>query len=75
MVTLALTEKCVTQAQSPEGILVTPGTFESVAYVAKRVLVLPPGTLAVTVCSPVPVPIGDHCLYVGLPKAELVFND
>jgi hypothetical protein len=69
-----LIEKCVTQAQSPEGIFVIPGTFESVAYVAKRVLV-EPAILAVTVCSAVPVPIGDHCLYVGLPKAELVFND
>jgi hypothetical protein len=74
MLTLALIEKCVTQAQSPEGILVIPGTFESVAYVANRVLV-EPAILVVTVCSAVPVPIGDHCLYVGVPNALLVFND
>jgi hypothetical protein len=74
MLTLALIEKCVTQAQRPEGILVIFGTFEFVAYVAKRVLVLP-ATLAVTVCSAVPVPTGDHCLYVGVPNALFVFND
>lgn len=34
-----------------------------------------PAMLAVTVCSAAPVPIGDHCLYVGVPKALLVFND
>ena len=34
-----------------------------------------PATLAVTVCWGAPVPIGDHCLYVGVPKALLVFND
>jgi hypothetical protein len=73
-VSLAFIEKCKTHDQRPEGILVIFGTFESVAYVAKRVLVLP-ATLVVTVCSTVPVPIGDHCLYVGLPNAVSVFND
>lgn len=73
--TLASIEKCVTQDQSPEGKLVTPGTFESVAYVANRVLVLPPAILVVTVCSAPPVGVPDHCLYVGVPIALLVFND
>ena len=75
MLTLASIEKCVTHAQSPEGKLITPGLFESVAYVAKRVLVLPPATLAVTVCSAPPVGEPDHCLYVGVPIALLVFTD
>ncbi len=73
--TLASIEKCVTQAQSPDGRSVTPGLFESVAYVANRVLVLPPGMLVVTVCSAPPVGVPDHCLYVGVPIALLVFND
>lgn len=70
----ALIDKCKTQAQRPEGILVTPGEFESVAYVAMRVLV-EPATLVTTVCSAPPVPTGDHCLYVGVPNALLVFKD
>lgn len=74
MLTLAFIEKCVTHAQSPEGILITPGTLESVAYVANRVLVLG-AMLVVTVCSAPPVPTGDHCLYVGVPNALLVFTD
>jgi hypothetical protein len=74
-VTLASIEKCVTQDQSPEGKFVTPGTFESVANVANRVLVLPPAILVVTVCSAPPVGAPDHCLYVGVPIALLVFTD
>ena len=74
MLTLASIEKCVTQAQSPEGRLITPGLFESVAYVANRVLVFP-ATLVVTVCSAPPVGEPDHCLYVGVPIALLVFTD
>ncbi len=73
--TLASIEKCVTQDHKPEGKLVTPGTFESVAYVANRVLVLPPAILVVTVCSAPPVGVPDHCLYVGVPIALLVFTD
>jgi hypothetical protein len=75
MLTLAFIEKCVTQAQSPEGRLITPGLFESVAYVANRVLVLLPAMLVVTVCSAPPVAEPDHCLYVGVPIALLVFTD
>jgi len=67
-------DKCVTQAQFPEGMLVILGTPESVAKVAILVKV-EPGTLVTTVCSAVPVPIGDHCLYVGVPKALFVFTD
>lgn len=74
MVSFELIEKCVTHDQRPEGMLVIPGTLESVAYVAIKVLVLP-GTLVTTVCSAPPVPTGDHCLYVGVPIALLVFND
>ena len=73
--TLASIEKCVTQDHRPEGNCVTPGTFESVAYVANRVLVLPPAILVVTVCSAPPVGVPDHCLYVGVPIALLVFTD
>ena len=67
-------EKWVTHAHNPEGILITPGTLESVAYVANRVLVFP-GILVVIVCSAAPVGTGDHCLYVGLPKALFVLSD
>ena len=74
MLTLASIEKWVTHAQSPEGKLITPGKFESVAYVAISVLVLP-ATLVTTVCSAPPVGIPDHCLYVGVPIALLVFTD
>jgi hypothetical protein len=73
-VTVAFIEKCVTHVHRPEGNCVTPGTFESVAYVAISVLVLP-ATLVTTVCSAPPVGIPDHCLYVGVPIALLVFND
>jgi hypothetical protein len=45
-----------------------------VAYVAISVLVLP-ATLVTTVCSAPPVGIPDHCLYVGVPIALLVFTD
>jgi len=71
---LPFIEKCVTHAQFPEGMLVKFGTPESVAKVAIFVKV-EPATDKVTVCSAPPVPIGDHCLYVGVPKAELVFKD
>lgn len=71
---LLFIEKCVTQAQFPAGIFVKLGTPESVANVANKVLA-EPVTVCVTVTSPVVVPIGDHCLYVGLPKAEFVFKD
>lgn len=54
-------EKWLTQAQSPEGMLVMPGTPESVANVAISVLVLP-ATERVTVCSEPPLALGDHCL-------------
>lgn len=74
MVSFELIEKCVTHAQRPEGKLVTPGTLESVAYVAIKVLVLP-ATLVTTVCSEPPVGVPDHCLYVGLPIALLVLTD
>jgi len=67
-------EKCVTQAQRPAGIFVIFGTPLSVAKVAINVLVFT-ATFVTTVCSALPVPIGDHCLYVGVPKALLVFND
>jgi hypothetical protein len=66
--------KCVTQAQFPAGIFVKLGTPLSVAYVANKVLV-EPDTVLVTVTSPVVVPIGDHCLYVGVPNALFVFKD
>lgn len=75
MLTLASIEKCVTQAHKPEGKLITPGLFESVANVANKVLVLLPAMLVVTVCSAPPVGVPDHCLYVGVPIALLVFND
>lgn len=55
-------------------MLVILGTPESVANVAIRVLVLPE-TLIVVVCSVPPLALGDHCLYVGVPNAELVFAD
>ena len=74
MLTLAFIEKCVTHDHNPEGNCVTPGWLESVAYVANRVLVLP-AMLVVTVCSAAPVGVPDHCLYVGVPIALLVFND
>ncbi len=72
--TLASIEKCVIQDHSPEGKLVTPGSFESVAYVPINVLVLP-ATLVTTVCCGPPVAVPDHCLYVGVPIAVLVFTD
>lgn len=74
MLTLAFIEKCVTHDHKPDGKLVTPGWLESVAYVANRVLVLA-AMLVVTVCSAPPVGVPDHCLYVGVPIALLVFND
>jgi hypothetical protein len=58
---LPASEKCVTQAQLPEGIFVKLGTPESVAYVANSVLVFP-ATFCVTVCCVPPLPFGDHCL-------------
>ena len=73
-VTFVSIEKCVTHAQFPAGILVILGTPLSVAYVAIRVLVLAVSVLTTVVC-PVPVAVGDHCLYVGEPKAELVLTD
>ena len=42
-------------------MLVMPGTFESVANVANRVLVFPVMDV-VTVCSAPPVGVPDHCL-------------
>ena len=71
---LVFIEKCVTQAQFPAGILVKLGTPLSVANVAIRVLVLALNVLTIVV-SPVVVPIGDHCLYVGVPNALFVFKD
>ncbi len=50
------------------------GTPESVANVAIRVLVLP-ATFIVVVCSVPPLAFGDHCLYVGVPKALFVLAD
>ena len=73
-VTFVLIEKCVTHAQFPAGILVILGTPLSVAYVAIRVLVLALSVLTTVVC-PVTVDVGDHCLYVGEPKAVFVFSD
>jgi hypothetical protein len=67
-------EKCVTQAQFPAGIFVKLGTPESVAYVAINVLVFT-ATFVTIVCSAPTTAVGDHCLYVGLPKAEFVFKD
>ena len=66
--------KWFTQAHRPEGILIMFGTPLSVANVAIKVLVLP-ATDKVTVCSVPPLPFGDHCLYVGVPKALFVFAD
>ena len=71
---LPFCEKCVTQAQLPEGKLVVLGTPESVAKEAIAVLALPV-TVNVTVCSVPPVPVGDHCLRVGVPNAVFVFAD
>jgi hypothetical protein len=34
-----------------------------------------PAIEVVMVCSAAPVGVGDHCLYVGEPKAESVFSD
>ena len=73
-VAFVLIEKCVTQAQFPAGILVKFGTPESVAKVAINVLVVA-DKVVTTVCSAPPVAVGDHCLYVGVPKAVLVFTD
>jgi hypothetical protein len=73
-VAFVLIEKCVTHAQFPAGILVILGTPLSVANVAIRVLVLALSVLTTVVC-PVTVPVGDHCLYVGVPKAVFVFSD
>ena len=73
-VAFVLIEKCVTHAQFPAGILVILGTPLSVAYVAIRVLVLALSVLTTVVC-PVTVAVGDHCLYVGEPKAVFVFSD
>ena len=67
-------EKCVTQAQLPAGILAILGTPESVAKVAINVLVFT-ATFVTTVCSAPTTAVGDHCLYVGLPKAVSVFKD
>jgi hypothetical protein len=61
IVSLAFIEKCATQAQRPEGILIMLGTPESVAKVANKVLVFP-AMLVVSVTSPVIVAFGDHCL-------------
>ena len=66
--------KCVTQAQLPAGMLVRLGTPESVAKVAINVLVFT-ATFVTTVCSAPTTAVGDHCLYVGLPKAVFVFKD
>ena len=67
-------EKCVTQPQRPEGKFVVFGTPLSVAKVANNVLVLP-AIVAVTVCSAALVAVGDHSLYVGVPKAVSVLFD
>ncbi len=55
-------------------MLVTLGTLESVAKVAKSVLVLP-AIDVVIVCSAAPVAVALHCLYVGVPIALLVLTD
>jgi len=60
--------------QLPAGILVNPGTPLSVAYVAS-VTVAPDATVVEKVTCPVDVGIGLNCLYVGVPKADDVFND
>lgn len=64
-----------TKAQFPEGILVMLGTPESVEKVASLVSVLGATPDATTVTSPVFVPFGDHCLYVGVPYAVFVLID
>lgn len=71
---LSFAEKCVTQAQLPEGRLIALGTPESVANVANKVLE-PDAIDVLIVCSAAPEGIGDHSLYVGVPKAESVFTD
>jgi hypothetical protein len=55
-------------------MLVRLGTPESVAKVAINVLVFG-ATFVTTVCSAPTTAVGDHCLYVGLPKAVFVFKD
>lgn len=67
-------EICVTHAQLPDGRLIALGLPESIAYVPIATL-FPPDMLVVVVCSPVVVGVVDHCLYVGVPKAELVFRE
>ena len=67
-------EKCVTQAQLPAGIFVRFGTPLSVANVAINVLVFT-ATFVTTVCCAPTTAVGDHCLYVGVPKAVFVFSD
>jgi hypothetical protein len=67
-------EKCVTHAQFPAGMLVMFGTPESVAKVAINVLVSAT-TFLTTVCCAPPVAVGDHSLYVGVPKALFVCTD
>ena len=68
------TKKCNIKVQLPAGIEETPGTPLSVAKVAIIPLVFAPSVIE-AVCVVVDVGVGDNCLYVGLPKAELVFKD
>jgi hypothetical protein len=65
---------CITNAQLPEGIKSAFGTPLSVAYAA-IVAVEFNGTVVVTVVCELPLGVGDHCLYVGVPKAEFVLVD
>ena len=55
-------------------MIVKFGTPVSVANVAINVLVFT-ATFVTTVCSAPTTAVGDHCLYVGVPKAEFVFID
>jgi hypothetical protein len=67
-------KKCMINAKLPAGIVVTPGTPLSVANAAICPLAPDPRD-SVVVWVVVDVGVVESCLYVGEPKAELVFKD
>lgn len=67
-------DRCTVKPQLPASNTVTPGTPESVANAAICVGVLE-FIVTVVVCCAAAVAVGLHSLYVGVPKALLVFTD
>lgn len=69
-----LSAKCVVNPQLPACSNVSLGTPVSVANVSIIVGVLA-AIVTDTLCCAADVGVGLHCLYVGVPKALLVFKD